>query len=456
MKINYILHHIFSIILVLSISNLCAQDAHNMTFKYFDVIEKDSTVIDVVPKKVGELPLWAQSVRQNKWSWTKISHNPNRELFKGPIPYMLPPIENSKEPFYSHNHQPSLTWLENGDLIAIWFSTNKESGTEMTVLASRLRAGEDVWDPSSEFYKAPNRNMTGSSLFNDGKGNLYHFNSLGFENRAGWADLSVLLRISQDNGVSWTIPKAIAPKITGRHQVIDGTILTSQGYMIQPCDAHWSMSGGTALLISKDGGASWKDPGEGKKIPLYVDGEIGEGTIAGIHGGVVELKNGNLMALGRSDNINGNMPMSISPDMGKTWRYSASPFPPIGGGQRLVLTRLNEGPILLVSFTHHPEIEDGGMIFRDMEGNEFKGKGLYAALSYDEGKSWPIKKLITPGQGVFNGGGWTGDFVATSKQAEPRGYLSATQTPDNIIHLISSRLYYRFNLKWLETPSALK
>lgn len=34
--------------------------------------------------------------------------------------------------------------------------------------------------------------------------------------------------------------------------------------------------------------------------------------------------------------------------------------------------------------------------------------------------------------------------------AEPRGYLAGTQTPDNVVHILSSRLHYRFNLAWLE------
>jgi len=38
--------------------------------------------------------------------------------------------------------------------------------------------------------------------------------------------------------------------------------------------------------------------------------------------------------------------------------------------------------------------------------------------------------------------------------AEPRGYLSACQTPDALIHLITSRQHYAFNLKWLQTPIA--
>jgi hypothetical protein len=36
--------------------------------------------------------------------------------------------------------------------------------------------------------------------------------------------------------------------------------------------------------------------------------------------------------------------------------------------------------------------------------------------------------------------------------AEPRGYLAATQTPNGLIHLISSKQYYVFNLAWLKQP----
>ena len=147
------------------------------------------------------------------------------------------------------------------------------------------------------------------------------------------------------------------------------------------------------------------------------------------------------------------MPMSISDDWGKTWHYEASEFPPIDGGQRLVLHRLNEGPLLLISFTDHPlrtPKADRGMLFPDKEGNSYRGYGLYAALSYDEGKTWPVKKLITDGQERYlNGGAWTQFFQMDKTHAEPRGYMALTQSPDNRIHLVSSRIYYCFNLAWL-------
>ena len=165
------------------------------------------------------------------------------------------------------------------------------------------------------------------------------------------------------------------------------------------------------------------------------------------------------MALGRNNSIRDKegrlrMPMSVSDDMGKTWHQSASEFPPIDGGQRLVLMRLNEGPILLISFTEHPyrtPKEERGMMFTEKSGKPFKGYGMYAALSYDEGKTWPVKRLLTDGTYRFlNGGAWTQFFEMDENHAEPRGYLAGTQTPDNMIHLITSRFYYKFNLAWLK------
>jgi sulfatase modifying factor 1 len=113
------------------------------------------------------------------------------------------------------------------------------------------------------------------------------------------------------------------------------------------------------------------------------------------------------------------------------------------------MIRLKEGPIVLVSFTHHPlrppKDED-----RMRLGGKIKS-GMFAAVSYDEGKTWPVRKLITDGQYRFmDGGAWTGFFETDADRAEPRGYLTMTQSPDGIIHLLSSKNHYRFNLKWLE------
>ncbi|MHC4496695.1 MAG: sialidase family protein, partial [Planctomycetota bacterium] len=104
--------------------------------------------------------------------------------------------------------------------------------------------------------------------------------------------------------------------------------------------------------------------------------------------------------------------------------------------------------ILFVRFTDRKK----GMVIPDGGGAQRKVFGMFAALSFDEGKTWPVKRLITAGGGArkLDGGGNTGKFVMDQTHAEPRGYLAATQTPDGLVHLISSKQHYVFNLAWIK------
>ncbi|MBL8888611.1 MAG: exo-alpha-sialidase [Planctomycetaceae bacterium] len=448
---RWILHSVCFVVTIWSLGgNLTTTTAqHSQTYRRFEVIDDGDRISSLKVTPEDAVPPWARDVEHAKYQWSQqVNEHPHFEV---PLVFVKPPVDPD-QPFGDHNHQPSITWLDNGDLLAIWYSTSSESGTELTVLASRLRAGKQEWDASSEFFKAFQRNMHGSAIFYDGHGTLFHFNGMGPLGGRGWAKLALLVRTSRDNGVTWSVPQAIGSDYKARHQVISGTIKTSQGKLIQCCDADPGPNGGTAVHVSQDGGLTWTDWGQDEEKPMFVAGGKGRGTIAGIHASVVELRNGHLLALGRGDSIDGRMPMSISSDFGQSWEYHASEFPPIGGGQRLILRRLNEGPLLLVSFTsgNRNEPEAVPLRFIDQAGREFEGNGMYAAVSFDDGKTWPLRKLLTPGSGRWDGGAHTKEFVASPTRAEHAGYLAATQTPDNTIHLISSRLHYRFNLAWLK------
>ncbi len=398
---------------------------------------------------------WGRQVSPALHRWSEPSAAPR---FEKPIRYVdIPPGANG--PLYSkHNHQPSITWCDNGDLLAIWFSTNSEFGRELTVVASRLRVGAAAWEPADEFFKAPDRNMTGCSILNDGRGTLHHLN--GLEAAGHWHNLALVHRTSRDHGATWSLPRIVSPH-QPRNQVIGGSSVTSEGWLLQPCDANWDHNGGTALHISRDGGHTWSDGGAGSPTAQFAAGATG-GTIAGIHAGVVALRDGRLLAFGRGDNIPDEtgrlrMPRSVSSDGGKTWTYSASPWPTLHGGQRLVLFRLREGPLLLCSFTDSSRDlkAPAGLRFTDRTGTDYTGYGAFAAVSFDEGATWPVRKLLTPGgtPETYDGGAWTGKFTMDATRAEPKGYLAATQTPDGTIHFISSALHYRFNLAWLKEPA---
>ena len=354
--------------------------------------------------------------------------DPDKPYFKGPRLVVKIP-EGARGPLFDeHNHFMAVTECPNGDLLAAWFTCIEETGRELAIASSRLRYGQDEWEQASLFWDAPDRNDHTHILWYDGKGTLYHFNGLG----ANIRELAVALRKSDDNGANWSKAKLILPEHgKGTGKVVESVFRTKGGEIVLPMDGR----GGSVIAISSDEGKTWVDPG---------------GNIRGTHAGVVQLQDGRLMAFGRHGAINGRMPTSISSDMGKTWSYSPSPFQPIHSGRRVALMRLKQGPLFFASFCHEMMIMDVSGKQRPVPGP--KVSGLFAAVSLDEGKTWPWRRLVSddgPGRYIET---MDGDPITMdARNAEPTGYLSVCQSADGLVHLLSSRQHYAFNLKWLMT-----
>ena len=395
-------------------------------------------------RKVAPTRRWQRNVVQSRHEW-KSPVAADQPWFAEPIPFAKIPAELDGGPLFTkHNHCPGIAWCANGDLLAVWYTTIQEWGREHAIAGSRLRQGRDAWDEADLFWDVPDRNDHTPTIWSDHKGKLFHFNGMAVE--GGWHDLALLMRESNDNGATWTNPRVIAPKHGFGNMPISSTFRRADGAICVPCDAVPGANGGSILHISKDDGKSWLLPSRGKPVPTFSSGKSGA-RIAGIHTGVDQWIDGSIVAIGRGDAISDRMPLSISRDGGVSWTYSASPFPPIAGGQRAVLRRLRENVLMLVSFTK-------GSTFSSDTGARFQGQGMFAALSEDGGKTWPTRKLLTDGKRrTLDGHAWTNRFTMDATHAEPKGYLAATQTPDGIIHLISSGIHYRFNLAWLRLPN---
>ncbi len=365
-------------------------------------------------------------------------------FFEGPKPFVKVEPGSVGPTFFGHNHSPAITECPNGDLLAVWYSTVDEAGTELCNLASRLRFGAREWEPASAFWDGPDVNDHAPKLLWDGDKTLFHFARGNREN---------IVRTSTDNGATWSKAQVIQPY----SEIGNAPIRTRAGLMVMTQDVTT-----TSLTMNRDGGKTWTSTTIDNKANAHRNGSPMRHT--GIHAPIVELQDGRLMTFGRLNSeseqkaFNFKTPASFSSDGGKTWTHEPTEFPAISSVQRQVLMRLHEGPLLFCSFTdlsanaRNPK----GLAFKSKNG-EFNGSGLFAAVSFDDGKTWPSKRLITPGGPERTVNGIDRNmFKLSDTRAEHNGYLAATQTRDGRIQLITSRNHYVFNLAWLkalpETP----
>jgi sulfatase modifying factor 1 len=347
-------------------------------------------------------------------------------FFEGPKPFVRIPEGSVGPVFISQNHSPAITECPNGDLLAVWFSTIGETDLTTSNAASRLRLGAGEWDLASAFWDPKDVNDHAPKIWWDSDKTLYHF----VEARQHGDNL---VRRSTDNGFTWSK----AEVIRSHGEPANNPIRLKDGVIAMPYD-------NSSIIISRDNGKTWQSCGRDLRGGDDVRPGNSGPCIAGIHAPIVQLNDGRLMAYGRLSPEDSNqkyfqlkMPVSYSSDMGETWQWGISEFPVVSNTQKPVLLRLKEGPIILCSFTDQartPFKERKGLVFKSKNG-EYTGTGLYAAVSYDEGKTWPDHKLIAP-EGKTN--------------TDINGYLAITQTRDGRIQLITSKDHYVFNLEWIK------
>ena len=371
-----------------------------------------------------EPPLNARNVSQQ--TAKIVPQDAAAPFMEGPRYYRQIPPGEVGPLFTRHNHSPGLAECPNGDLLAVWYSCVSEPGPELCNAASRLRFGAKDWETPSPFWDAPDMNDHAPKLWWDGGKTIFH---LVFVH-----DSQNIVRTSTDNGATWS--KARALPVSGEFG--NSILRTREGVLAISLD-------GASLVISRDNGQTWTPTGQRRGKTELRPGGSGP-CIAGIHAPLVQLADGRLMAMGRFDDVadqerfDFKMPVSYTSDLGETWHYEASEFPVVSSTQRPVLLRLREGPIVLCSFTDQArdlkkDQPGKGLTFKNT-GGDFTGYGLFAAVSYDEGKTWPDRRLIAA--------------RASSAKADTNGYLAIIQTRDGRIQLVTSSRHYTFNLAWIK------
>jgi formylglycine-generating enzyme required for sulfatase activity len=365
-------------------------------------------------------------VKRRSLAAVKKGPDATQPYFRGPRQFVKI-AKDAKGPLYHyHNHDTGLAECPNGDLLAIWYTCAREQGRELSVAASRLEFGAEEWGEAYSFYDTPDRNDHCPALWFDGDETMVHLNGTALSHF--WEPLQIVLRTSKDSGRTWSTPRYIAPDFGLRNMVCQPIVRLRNGWWIFGADAHPESS---AMWLSKDQGATW---------------EVTEGSINGIHAAIVELKDGRIMALGRGGNVDHHLPMSITDDYGKTWKAQATELPPITYTQRFSMTRLAEGHLALATFL--PDVAK----LSGQQATDRELAKLCICISYDDGKTWPVRRILTDERGDHGVTGMSyGRIYMGPGNGEPTAYVTITQARNGVIHVVSSMNHYAFNLKWAES-----
>ncbi|MGH7556527.1 MAG: SUMF1/EgtB/PvdO family nonheme iron enzyme, partial [Gemmatimonadota bacterium] len=317
-----------------------------------------------------------------------------------------------------HQHSPALEVAPNGDLIAVYYTSVDEVTPDVALLATRLRFGADAWDMPSFFIDFPDVDDHAPMLWLDGDSLRFFWGANKLDSGFPFQWTS-----SGDNGATWTeVSYPVFETPVGEHsaQPITSAFRDSSGTIYVASDGEGPES---VLWVSHNDGETWIDPG---------------GRTGGRHTAFVLLEDGRILGMGgKSSDIEGYMPKSISSDGGKTWTVSKTPFPSLGSNQRPTVLRLASGRLF---FAGDLQRRDG------FQPEGFTERGAYVALSDDEGEMWMIKRL--PG---------AEEHERAERRAEMRGetigYSVARQAPNGIIHLITSMnaqaLHFALNEAWI-------
>lgn len=297
---------------------------------------------------------------------------------------------------YNNYRIPALLTTQNGTLLA--FCEGREAGdsSDIDMLVRRSEDGGKTWSRKQVVWDQ-GRNVCGNPCPVQDRDTgviwlLLTWNDSSFSNSElhrgeRGADRRVFVCYSKDDGNTWSQPKDITESTkkkdwwwyaTGPGVGIQLQQSPHKGRLVVPCD-HTDKNGyASHIIYSDDHGKNWQLGGS-------------------VYGGcnecqVVELGDGTLMLNVRMQrNSEKKRGIATSKDGGITW-------------SELHFNDTLIEPVCQASLLHYSLATDGGknrLLFSNPASTRTR-INMTVRLSYDEGKTWPISKLLHDGPSAYS------------------------------------------------------
>ncbi len=294
-------------------------------------------------------------------------------------------------------HAATIIALDDGELLAAWYSYEGPHELDgSAIYLARLRVGSTSWDPPS-LHRDARRGLGNPVLYAEGD-RIWLFHAVV---PGGWSTSSIEFQISDDRGVTWSPPRPIVGPIGSN--VHAPPVRTHSGSLVLP--AYDDLLQRCLFFESADGSTWSLNSTVATPWPYRA-----------LQPAAVVLESGRILTVMRNLG-KGWLWVMASDDEGGRWSQPIdSGFP--NPASPAALIRLAQGHLL--------------MVYND---SNLQRRPLSVALSADEGRTWPYRRVLADGEGTYS-------------------YPAAVQSPDGMIHVVYSHgreyiAHAAFNKAWI-------
>lgn len=289
---------------------------------------------------------------------------------------------------YKSCHAADLLELPDGDLLCCWFAGSDEGNADISIVMSRLKAGESVWSAPVMISEDATRSEQNPSLFLAPDGEVWVMYTAQRarkpEDEPGFNlqyTAEIRCRKSKDSGVTWGPVEVMFDRpgsfCRQKIQVLSTGRWIFGNWICFP-DNTRNGSDITVIQISDDEGKTWR--------PVEVPKSSGR-----VHCNIVEMESGCLVALFRSRAAD-NIYRSESADYGETWSEPVRTELP-NNNSSISAIRLESGALAIIY--NHVRFNDDA----DITVWPVQRCPVAIAISRDSGVTWPYRRIIEHGEG---------------------------------------------------------
>lgn len=296
------------------------------------------------------------------------------------------------------HHAAALTTLADGTLLAAWyrFDGPHELDGARIVMSRRLPGASGAWSKPRPHPRGGGTRAN-PALYSEGK-RVWLFNAVV---PWGWSTSRIEFQVSDDGGMTWSVPRRLRGPLGAN--VRHSPVRVADGALLLP--AYDDLLKRSLFYRSTDD-ETWS-------LASILTGPVAKSRL--IQPTISVLDGGRLLSIMRCGPTRRHW-VSVSDDHGRSWSEPADAGLPCPAAPA-VLLRLSSGYLLLIY------------------NNDARSRSrLTAALSADDGRHWPIRRVVARGPNV--------------------SYPALSQTPDGRIQLLYSKnkrsiQHVEFNEAWI-------